>query len=126
MASRQRARRTRFLLALRELDEAWVAAFHKAGFGDIYFSRLFTELWLREAAAVAKTDAYELVKGVSSQTAMKYLRRAIAEGYLEEIDNPADGRSRLLRMSPLLREHFAQVIDRASDAFGKIFVSRKG
>jgi hypothetical protein len=126
MASRQRARRTRFLLALRELDEAWVAAFHKAGFGNIYFSRLFTELWLREAAAVAKTDAYELVKGVSSQTAMKYLRRAIAEGYLEEIDNPADGRSRLLRMSPLLREHFAQVIDRASDAFGKIFVSRKG
>jgi hypothetical protein len=126
MASRQRARRTRFLLALRELDEAWVAAFHKAGFGNIYFSRLFTELWLREAAAVAKTDAYELVKGVSSQTAMKYLRRAIAEGYLEEIDNPADGRSRLLRMSPLLREHFAQVIDRASDAFGKIFLSRMG
>jgi hypothetical protein len=109
--------RKRFLLALRELDEAWVAAFHETGFGDIYFSRLFTELWLRDDAAIAKTDAYDLVKGVSNQTAMKYVRRAIEEGYLEEVENPADGRSRLLRMSPLLRERFTQVIDRANDAF---------
>ena len=113
-------RRERFLLALRELDDAWVAAFHRTGFGDVYFSRLFTELWLRDAAAVPKTDAYGLVKGVGSQTAMKYVKRAVAEGYLEEIDNPSDGRSRLLRMTPRLRAEFAQVIDRASDAFVRI------
>ena len=115
-----RARRTRFLLALRELDEAWVSAFHRAGFGDVYFSRLFTELWLRDAAAISKSDAYDLVKGVGSQTAMKYIRRAIAEGYLEEIDNPRDGRSHLLRMSPRLRTLFTQVIDRASLAFARV------
>jgi len=121
-ASPQREeKRRRFLLALRELDDAWVAAFHETGFGDIYFSRLFTELWLRGGEAVAKTDAYDLVKGVGTQTAMKYVRRAIEEGYLEEIDNPADGRSRLLRMSPLLREHFARVIDRANDAFSTLY-----
>jgi hypothetical protein len=113
-----RERRTRFLLALRELDDAWVAAFHDSGFGDVYFSRLFTELWLRNGAAVAKTDAYSLVQGVGPQTAMKYVKRAVEEGYLEELDNPADGRSRLLRMSPLLREKFNGVIDRASAAFG--------
>lgn len=112
-----RSRRVQFLLALRELDDAWVSAFHRAGFGDVYFSRLFTELWLHDAAAISKSDAYDLVKGVSSQTAMKYIRRAIAEGYLEEIDNPSDGRSRLLRMSPRLRSLFTQVIDRASAAF---------
>lgn len=116
-SQRRSVMRKRFLLALRELDEAWVAAFHETGFGDIYFSRLFTELWLRDDAAIAKTDAYDLVKGVSNQTAMKYVRRAIEEGYLEEVENPADGRSRLLRMSPLLRERFTQVIDRANDAF---------
>ena len=81
----------RFLLALRELDDAWVAAFHKSGFGDVYFSRLFTELWLRDAVAVSKTTAYDLVKGVSVQTAMKYVNKAIADGYIEEIENPADG-----------------------------------
>ena len=113
--------RRRFLLALRELDDAWVATFHRTGFGDVYFSRLFTELWLRETASVSKTDAYGLVKGVSSQTAMKYLRRAIEEGYLEEVDNPTDRRSRLLRMSPKLRAEFEQVIDRASAAFTGVF-----
>jgi hypothetical protein len=113
------ARRAHFLLALRELDDAWVAAFHKTGFGDVYFSRLFTELWLRGDDAVAKSDAYDLVQGVSAQTAMKYVRQAIIEGYLEELENPADGRSRLIRMSPLLRERFNRVIDRAHEAFEK-------
>jgi hypothetical protein len=103
-------RRAHFLHALRELDDAWVAAFHKTGFGDVYFSRLFTELWLRGGGAVAKSDAYDLVHGVSAQTAMKYVRRAIAEGYLQEVDNPADGRN--------------GVIDRASAVFEKVFVAR--
>lgn len=124
MPSRSRAQRQqlriRFLQALRELDDAWVAAFHSAGFGDVYFSRLFTELWLREPAAISKTDAYGLVKGVSVQTAMKYIRRAVAEGYLRELDHPSDRRSRLLRMSPQLRSQFAQVIDRASAAFSRL------
>jgi len=115
--SQKRRSRMRFLLALRELDDAWVAAFHKSGFGDVYFSRLFSELWLRDSVAVSKTIAYDLVKGVSVQTAMKYVNKAIADGYLEEIENPADGRSRLLRMSPLLHDQFAQVIDRANAAF---------
>ena len=119
-------RRAHFLQALRELDDAWVAAFHKTGFGDIYFSRLFTELWLRDDAAVAKSDAYGLVQGVSSQTAMKYIRQAIAEGYLQELDNPSDGRSRLIRMSPKLRQQFNGVIDRARDAFAKVFLTERG
>ena len=119
-------RRAHFLLALRELDDAWVAAFHKTGFGDVYFSRLFTELWLRGDDAVAKSDAYDLVQGVSAQTAMKYVRQAIIEGYLEELENPADGRSRLIRMSPLLRERFNRVIDRAHEAFEKAFLTSGG
>ena len=119
-----REARTRFLLALREVDEAWVAAFQEAGFAEVYFSRLFTELWLRGNAAMPKTNAYGMVKGVSSQTAMKYIRRAVAEGYLEEVDNPDDGRSRMLRMTPLLREQFTQLIDRGSHAFTTVFLGK--
>ena len=110
-------RRARFLRGLREVDDAWVAAFHRTGFGDVYFSRLFTELWLLGRGAVPKSDAYGLVQGVSTQTAMKYVRQATAEGYLEEFENPADGRSRLIRMSPRLRVVFNQFIDRASVGF---------
>ncbi len=110
-------RRAHFLRALRELDDAWVAAFYRTGFGDVYFSRLFTELWLLGDGAVAKSDAYGLVHGVSAQTAMKYVRQAIAEGYLEEFDNPDDGRSRLVRMSPRLRVLFNGFVDRGRDGF---------
>ena len=116
-------RRSRFLLALRELDDAWVAAFHKTGLGDVYFSRLFTELWLRNEAAVPMTEAYALVQGVSTQTAMRYLRKAIAEGYLEEVPNRTDGRSRLVRLTPRAREQFNQVIDRAGEAFARMFAA---
>ena len=44
----------RFLIALRELDDAWVSIFRETGFSDIYFSRLFTELWLRGESAVPR------------------------------------------------------------------------
>lgn len=116
--------RRRFLLALRELDEAWVEAFHETGFSDVYFSRLFSELWLQGGAAVAKTDAYNFVKGVGVQTAMKYVRRAIEEGYLIEVDNPADGRSRLIQMSPSLKQRFEQLMDRSVEAFTEAFAKR--
>jgi hypothetical protein len=116
-----REQRTRFLLALRELDSAWVEAFHATGLSDVYFSRLFTELWLRGGDAVPKTDAYGYVKGVGVQTAMKYVKRAIDEGYLEEVDNPADGRSRLIRMSAHLTESFERLIDRSVTAFAEAF-----
>ncbi|WP_097460609.1 helix-turn-helix domain-containing protein [Mangrovitalea sediminis] len=109
--------RARFLQALQQLDEAWVIAFHETGLSDVYFSRLFTELWERGDKAVSKTDAYSLVKGVSPQTAMKYVHKAIKDGHLEEIDNPDDRRSRLLRMSPALQQRFEEVIDRARSAF---------
>jgi hypothetical protein len=115
-------RQRRFLMALRELDTAWFTAFDQTGFGDIYFSRLFTELWLHPDGALAKTDAYDLVKGVGTQTAMKYVRRAIDEGFLEELGNPADGRSRLLRMTPLLRARLEQFIERGNQAFSEFFL----
>jgi hypothetical protein len=113
-------RRKKFLLALRELDDAWVSTFHKTGLGDVYFSRLFTELWLRNDAAVPMTEAYALVQGVSTQTAMKYLRKAIMEGYLEEVPSATDRRSRLVRLTPRALEQFNEVIDRAGTAFSRV------
>ena len=120
-AAARDARRRRLLALLREIDQAWVQAFRESGFSDIYFSRLFTELWLRGDTAIAKTDAYNLVKEVGTQTAIKYVRRAVQEGYLEEVDNPLDGRSRLLRMTPRLTERFAAVIDSIDNSLTTLF-----
>jgi hypothetical protein len=118
-------RRRQMLALLRSIDQAWVQAFQESGFSDIYFSRLFTELWLRGDTAITKTDAYVLVKGVGVQTAIKYVRRAVEEGYLEEVDNPADGRSRLLRMTPRLKVRFTQVIDQMDVSFALILGTRE-
>jgi len=49
--------RTRFLLALRELDDAWVAGIPRDWIQRRVFFALFTELWLRADTAVTKTDA---------------------------------------------------------------------
>ena len=98
------------LLMFRAIDQAWVSAFSESGLHDLYFSRLFTELWLRGSGAISKTEAYELVKEVSLQTAIKYVRRAVAEGYLEELDHPEDRRSRLLRMTPRLLDRMDRMI----------------
>lgn len=110
-------RRLKMLLLLRHIDDAWFVAFQRTGFSDVYFSRLFTELCLRGDLAISKTDAYSLVKGVGTQTAIKYVSKAIKEGYLEEVENPSDGRSRLLRMTPLLKTSFMSVIDDAVTSF---------
>ena len=122
MASEKRRRD--MLHLLRRVDQAWFDAFRESGFSDVYFSRLFTELWLRGDTALSKTDAYGLVKGVGTQTAIKYVRRAIEEGYLEEVDNPSDGRSRLLRMTPKLKARFARVIDELDATVTEIFGKR--
>lgn len=122
---RRDGRRIQTLLLLREIDQAWVETFHQTGFSDIYFSRLFTELWLRGDEAITKTDAYGLVKEVGLQTAIKYVRRAVDEGYLEEIDNPDDGRSKLLKMTPLLRERFLAVIDTIGLRVAELFAPPK-
>ena len=87
------------LLATRELDNAWGAAFQRAGLRDIHFSRLFTELRLRSIETAMNAAPNSLVERVSTQTAMKYRKRTIAERYLEEARPPSDGRSRLPRMS---------------------------
>jgi hypothetical protein len=117
-------RRRQMVMILRLVDQAWFDTFRQSGFSDVYFSRLFTELWLLGDTPLTKSDAYELVKDVSTHTAIKYVRNAIQAGYLEEFDNPEDGRSRQIRMTPLLRERFESVIDRMDQAAREVLGRR--
>ena len=113
----QRRARERFVHALRTLDRRWAETFHEGDFYDLHYSDLFTELWLRDGQPVPRTEAYTYMRNVSPQTAIKYLNRAIEEGYLTEVENPRDGRSRLLGMSPKLRERMDALVDEMIEAF---------
>jgi hypothetical protein len=48
----------------------------------------------------------------SAHTAGKYVETAIAKGILIEEDNPEDARSKLLRLSPRMRDRLDQFFDR--------------
>ena len=90
--------RNQFLAALRRQDDFWSACFG-ADFYQLHYSDLFTKMWQGGNEPVTRSRAYQFMAHLSEQTAKKYLNQAIAAGLLEEIANPSDGRSRLLRLT---------------------------
>lgn len=114
------ADRRGFIGALRALDRRWAETFDDGDFFDLHYSALFTEMWLREGRAVPRTEAYGYMASLSPQTAMKYLNRALQEGYLVEVDNPDDRRSRLVAMSPKLKARLDALIDYALAEFRRV------
>ncbi|MEQ8195220.1 MAG: hypothetical protein RIB59_12110 [Rhodospirillales bacterium] len=84
--------------------------FYSAAYWD-----LFTNLW-RQDKPTRKTDAMGFMKAVkSAHTAGKYIDTAIRRGFLIETENPEDARSKLIELSPQLRENFEVFINRAVD-----------
>ncbi|WP_097459565.1 helix-turn-helix domain-containing protein [Mangrovitalea sediminis] len=105
-----RNHRTAFITALRKTDDYWSDCFGQ-DFYQLHFTDLFSKMWLSGNLPLTRGEAYRLMPRVSEQTAKKYLNQAIARGYLEEIPNPEDGRSRLLRLTPDVIERLERYID---------------
>mgnify|MGYP002641521337 CR=1 FL=1 len=83
-------------------------AFYSAAYWD-----LLTGIWY-EDAPLRKTDALKLMTAVkSAHTAGKYVETAIEHGFLEEIDNPADARSKLVALAPEMRRMLDGFFDSA-------------
>ena len=84
--------------------------FYQAAYWD-----LFTRLW-KSGIPERKTDALKFMVGVkSSQTAGKYIETAIKKKLIIEKDNPEDARSRLLELSPQMKERLDLFFDQAVD-----------
>ena len=85
-------------------------AFYSAAYWD-----LLTRIW-RAGGPVRKTDALGFMTGVkSAQTAGKYIDTALARGMLVETDNPEDGRSRLISLSPAMQTKLDGFFDHCID-----------
>jgi len=84
--------------------------FYQAAYWD-----LFTRLW-KSGAPERKTDALKFMVGIkSAQTAGKYIKTAIKKKLIVEKDNPEDARSRLLELSPQMKERLDLFFDQAVD-----------
>lgn len=103
----------------------WLEVFQgDTGFYLAAYWDLFTRLW-KTGAPVRKTDALKFMVGIkSAQTAGKYIETALEKGLILEKDNPEDARSRLLELSPQMKERldlfFDQAVDYLRDSHSKI------
>jgi len=111
-----RAQRLEYLRMIDAVGARWVAVF--AGDTTFYSAAywdLLTAIW-GAGKPVRKTDALGFMKAVkSAHTAGKYVRDALAEGLIVETPNSADGRSKLVDLSPRMRRRLDAFFDAAVD-----------
>jgi len=114
-----KAAQVKLVMALNAFDDYWATLFGGDEFLDLHYMKLFVQMWIRQDLPMSRSDAYLCMKSLSAQTAMKYVNRALERGYLQEIENPDDRRSRLLVMTPLLVSRVGTLLDYALDEFRK-------
>ena len=109
-----RTQHEEYLRMMDQVGEHWLAVFRNdAAFWSTVYWDLFTKLW-RVGGEGRKTDALRYITTVKSPyTAGKYLETAIRRGFIEEHDNPADARSKLVGLAPDFRVRLDTFFDAA-------------
>ncbi len=106
--------RREYLAMIDRVGQGWLGVF--SGNTDFYSANywdLLTELW-RTNGPVRKTDALRSMRAIkSAHTAGKYVQSAIQRGVLVEADNPEDARSKLVMLSPDMRQRLDAFFDAA-------------
>ena len=103
-----------YLDMIEQVSVHWLEVFggNEAFYSAQYWD-LFKTIW-RSERPVTKTEALKCMTGIkSAHTAGRYLETALAEGLLVEEDNPADKRSRFIRLSPAMQERLDRFFDNA-------------
>ena len=103
-----------YLAMIDQVGAAWIDVFEgDTEFYSAAYWDLLTEIW-RAPGPVRKTDALKFMKAIkSAHTAGKYIDEAVRVGLIVETDNPKDARSKLLTLSPEMRERLDRFFDRA-------------
>lgn len=115
--------RKQYLLMTHSIGFAWLKLFgdDKEFYSAAYWD-LLTNIW-NESKPVRKTDALRFMNAVkSAHTAGKYIDFALKRGILVETDNPGDARSKLLSLSPQMRERMDAFFD---DAVGQVRMTNR-
>ena len=121
--------RREYLHMLDSVAQRWLRLFddNTEFYSAIYWD-LLTRLW-KENKPVRRTDALRFMTSIkSAATAGKYIDEAIQQGLLCESTNPQDARSKLLTLSPDMRDRLDAFFDEAIDEVrqANLTISQKG
>jgi hypothetical protein len=110
------AQRREYLNMLDIVAQRWLRIFNdNTEFYSAVYWDLLTQMW-KENKPIRRTDALRFMKSVKSAvTAGKYIDEAIQQGFLCESHNPQDARSKLVTLSPEMREQLDAFFDEAID-----------
>jgi len=110
------AQRKEYLNMTDRIGMEWLEVFKgDTEFYSAAYWDLFTRLW-KSGSPERKTDALKFMVGIkSAQTAGKYIETAIKKKLIVEKENPEDARSRLLELSPQMKERLDLFFDQAVD-----------
>jgi hypothetical protein len=108
--------RREYLSMIDNIAQHWLRVFDQNTelYSAVYWD-LLTRIW-KSDRPVRRTDALRFMTSVkSAATAGKYINEAIRQRFLREYPNPQDARSKLLELSPDLRERLDVFFDNAVD-----------
>jgi hypothetical protein len=106
--------RKEYLNMIDNVGQNWLQVFKgDPEFYSAAYWDLLTRIW-KSNRPVRKTDALKFMIGIkSAQTAGKYLETAIENDFIREEENPKDARSKLVTLSPEMRERLDAFFDLA-------------
>jgi hypothetical protein len=106
--------RREYLNMTDNIVQHWLRVFDQnTEFYSAVYWDLFTRIW-KSDRPVRRTDALKFMTSVkSAATAGKYINEAIRQRLLHENPNPQDARSKLLELSPDIRERLDVFFDNA-------------
>lgn len=114
MMKYNRQQHKEYLNMTAQIGLEWVSVFEgNTEFYSAVYWDLLAKTWKCDGP-VRKTDALKFMTAIKSpHTAGKYVETAIRQGILVETDNPDDARSKLLTLSPEMRQKLDAFFDRA-------------
>jgi hypothetical protein len=107
--------------AIFNIDTFWAETFAGTDMVDLHYSDLLTQMWVkRHDAPKPKTELYKMMPNISRRTAVKYVQKAIEQGFLAEHECDYDRRIRLVTLTPIAITKIETFLEYSSRCFQSV------